>query len=245
MEKDKFPHNKYGADPEFSLYMKKGDYIPANKFFKGDGIIGVDGMSSTGEIRPRPNENVIYVVSDIKNILKKTAEHESMKDKEIYAGNYSGNPIGGHIHIEIPGKKEKKIELGRELIQRMDKILFDVVTCSIEDKKGLKMRQEHGYGKRGNYNEVPWGIEYRPCGSWLLSPEISLVYLGLAKMCYWSIVLDLPSYIDSFRTFLAFIDAWSEYPEDVKVALSLFKDLVKHNQEIDWETDILVKWGVR
>jgi hypothetical protein len=241
----KYMDNKYGADPEFGLVNAKGEMIHANTYFKGTStLLGLDGNSRTGEMRPRPHNNILFVVADIKNILSEGYKQNTFDGVEFRACSSDAQAIGGHIHIELLGKCKTNI-FQQELVARLDKVLFDCIENLLGDKKGMARRQSSGYGHRGQYNRPPYGIEYRPCSSWLISPEVATIFLGMSKMVYESQVLDLPTYLSSEKTFLTLLSHKSEYSEDVKVAIELVCNFLAKKEMVDWNTDVLKNWGVR
>lgn len=124
-----------------------------------------------------------------------------------------GRPIGGHIHISHPelvypgGRaptRNDRLRLGYRILttrlmgKLLDAVLYYGLGNTLEETlKGQKKgRLSAGYGMPGMiYLRVdgrhrghgdggePNRVEYRTPPSWLVSPELSLVYLGLAKLC--------------------------------------------------------------
>jgi len=231
-----------GADPEFMITDSNGDHIRASDLFYPSGMIGCDGCDAVGELRPTPYRDVRFLVKGIKDLfveIKKGLSTREGQSFNLYAGQYvNGFPIGGHIHISM-NKEEWFVG---EVVNRLDKILLDVVSPKIDNITQLQDRLNGGYGKRSNRNMVSYGIEYRSTGSWLLSPEIAIMYLGLAKMAYQSVVLDLPSYVSAEKTFISYAKSYASFTDDVKLALSLFSKIVAKNTRINWDVDILNNW---
>lgn len=226
-----------GADPEY-IIMRGGRVLSADKFFRFEGLAGTDGCRSTAELRPRPQDNIIKIVAEIKNIFEAVYDKLPDKSVKLLAGHLQGgHAIGGHIHFSVA-----KTSMINDLVYRLDKVLVDVITPLIDDMAQFKKRQNSGYGKRGDFHTTSYGIEYRPIGSWLHSPVIATIYLGLAKMIYQATVLDLPVYIDSKKTFFNYLSAKDVYTDDVKIAINLFYDLIKTGYKVNWQEDIIVNW---
>ena len=234
---------KYGADPEFVVRNNHGTIISAKTFFSGtSAIIGTDGNNFVGEMRPRPNSDVRLVIADIYNILKIVAKNPHLENHELLAGNYKTCPIGGHIHIDIDTSDRSRCG---DLLGRLDKVLHKIVQPILEDSYEKRERESSTYGKAGDFNTTNWGIEYRTCGSWLLSPEIALIYLGFAKMCNLAIEFDLPSYGNAEKCLSVMIEHRDIFLIDVNCAIGLFEQIVENNLIIDWDIDILKCWRVK
>jgi hypothetical protein len=226
-----------GADPEYIL-EKDGRIVPAHDHFRFEGMAGMDGNSSVAELRPRPQDNIIKLVAEIKNIFECVDNKLSDKSIKFLAGHYQCNyAIGGHIHFSIA-----KRDMIDDLVHRLDKVMVDELIPLLDDTAQFQKRIEHGYGKRGDFHSTTYGIEYRPLGSWLHSPVIATIYLGLAKMVYQATVLDLPVYRDSRKLLLDYLSAKDMYTDDVKIAINLFYDLVKSGYKVNWQENILDNW---
>lgn len=244
---------KIGADPEFAVFHN-GRWAEARKFFYGcDSVIGLDGNSSTGELRPRPSDNILAVVADIRNIFKETALQLD-KNVELRAGNYQGQvAIGGHIHVERKGEERTNRVMNLEIVQRIDAILTSMVEPFFDDLEGRRDRQNSGnYGIRdyregAHYKIQNHGLEYRPACSWLLSPEIATIFLGLAKMAVLAWDLDLPRFKSAKKSFKAYLEELEAFPSDVRMAVKLYFETLEatKGQPLDYSQDILKNWGVR
>jgi hypothetical protein len=258
LSKRKPPETTFGADPELVIHNKRGQLVHATDYFKDDStrgaIAGTDGDSTLVELRPRPYKDVIKLVAELQNIFKVIDANlrETKAEIALKAGHYvSRKAIGGHIHIgigrELPRGFKRQWYI-RHLVMTLDKILIDVVEPRLDDSEQAFERRSHShYGKRdfgeSHYKQPTYGIEYRPTGSWLHSPEVALVYLGFAKMVYQAVVLDLPIYRSPEKTLVSFLRRSKCFSEDVKLAIKIFADLtVNRNSRLNWNVNILDNW---
>lgn len=164
-----------GADPEFALvrenYQQEG--IPAFRYFSGLSTkLGVDGASSTGEIRPSPG-TAAMVTNHISYILNEAVD-KLPEDVQIRAGGgkYFSRSLGGHIHFNIPPE--------RELIDLLDYF----IGTPLKRKRG-GARPGGGYGSLGQYRTHTYGrsqngFEYRTPPSWITHPKIAYCTLMIA-----------------------------------------------------------------
>jgi len=89
-----------GADPEFEIIDKRGRLIGANVFFHGGKEIGTDGHLETGEIRPDPGRSPYHLMRNIKRVMRKLLNSESIPPESlIFAGGGTKVNTGGHIHF--------------------------------------------------------------------------------------------------------------------------------------------------
>jgi len=114
-----------GSDPEFLLYTKNKEFAPAYETIKklifndnsnnvvpiqieNKGEYGWDGANRTGEIRPKPSNDIETATDNLKQIITKM--HQDLPN--LTPTTLSINmPIGGHIHLDrILTEKEKKLE---------------------------------------------------------------------------------------------------------------------------------------
>jgi len=170
-----------GTDPEFVFIGNEGlvsadIYYPRQNNGRHDNPeIGGDGHPKTVEIRTSPKSSPKEVVGEIKRIF--TAHKDDIPREYAWrAGSFcAGKSLGGHIHFG-----DIRVEDG--IITALDGIIGQVVTL-LEDTQEAKQRRATEYGKRGDIRVKPWGFEYRTPASWIVSPEISLGVLALAKAC--------------------------------------------------------------
>lgn len=200
-EKGTFPF-KLGADPEFLLFyaqQKMGssavfDELIKPKIPEGNtewGNIGPDGNAI--EIRPKASNNPLTLTENIGHILQKI--HETVPYVDITTLSI-GNPIGGHIHLEIPqNQQENQYELHPESNQadklRAERLLgtFQLPILASEHRISAASRAQSSYGNINDYrtdekeNNI-YTVEMRaPTPEWTLSKDIAY-----ATLCYFGVV---------------------------------------------------------
>lgn len=175
---------KLGADPEFMIAnSKNGKMVPASEFFPRDGIFGCDNIRipsrqqrPVAELRPKPDTSPVNVYSNIKQALELANKKVPYKNIKWLAGSqpFSGYSIGGHIHFS-------NLPLNNQSLRALDNYL-GLPVFLLEDQ-ATAVKRRHKYGQLGEYrNKEYGGFEYRTLGSWLISPEITLAVLCLAKI---------------------------------------------------------------
>lgn len=164
-----------GCDPEFVYFnLQTNKFIPAHNLTEGSSSLGCDGHSETAELRPSPQETAKKVVSQIFTLFEEAETYDNMQKVGMLAGHFKFNKtIGGHIHIS--GFKMDMAQLGA-ILDSLFIPLSDIIDNLDERLKRLK----GGYGKGYRQQKQNW-IEYRTPGSWLLSPDIAFLNLGLAE----------------------------------------------------------------
>lgn len=171
-----------GADPEFGIIDNIMEcQVPADNILTDedrDSLIGLDGHSHVGELRPDPEKCPLKLVENISRLLGDLREEISEIDAKIVAGSVVDNsdPIGGHIHfsylknqdkISPPFSSEKKVEL----INTLD-LMAGVPLLMCEIPSSAKRRRGN-YGMPGDYRTNDHGIEYRVPSSWLIKKGIA------------------------------------------------------------------------
>lgn len=202
---------KIGADPEFLLFHGAraidANSIMNNFFSRKSGLqqasmgyvvpdageIGWDGASSTGELRPLPNESPERVTKNIGALIE--ALHKNMPFLD-YTTLSIGNPIGGHIHLDVPSSLMRSgmsiTNAERTVINRITKLLstFIMPIIASEHRISSNSRMHMGYGKA---DDIRWGTnnqnqniitaEVRGMSAeWITSPKIAqatLAYIGV------------------------------------------------------------------
>lgn len=198
---------KLGADPEFLLFYGKRK-APANKTMEAflaktqletneklkgykipnAGILGWDGHAATGEIRPDASKSPEKVAENIGTIFTKL--NEVMPFMEITTLSI-GEPIGGHIHLEIPTAKQTAFT-DTKFKQTLSKIMasFIMPILASEHRLCSASRYTSTYGKAGdlrigNIENHPGVMTCEVRGmsaEWTVSKKIStatLAYLGV------------------------------------------------------------------
>jgi hypothetical protein len=168
---------RIGADLEFEIF-RKGVFYPANKALHGiSSPVGVDGNSTTGELRPliktggRPDSLFYWDETSrtaaesqgISLLLDDVARRFDESD-EIGAGSGKKVPLGGHIHIS-------GIAIDSVFINALDKF----ITTPLNEVSDIRLRKSKGYGRLSAVDTTKphGGIEYRSPPSWLSTPEIT------------------------------------------------------------------------
>lgn len=233
---------KIGCDPEFIFRDKDGMQVYANTILQ-NGDFGMDGHSSTGEIRPKPAENSLQLVANIRKLLKEGFNHEEINELDMLAGHYKlGNPIGGHIHIS--GFEMNMPTLADKLV----KVVMRLSTC-IDNMDERKTRKDCGYGDReenGYRQQSNNWIEFRRPGSWLLSPQVAFLNLWLAEATCYAYINGQNEAFDkldkhrSCNSLIKFAEHMKDVPNQdifIQVADKTFCSL-----PLDWNVDLKGYW---
>jgi hypothetical protein len=181
-----------GCDPEFVI-IKRRKLVPMEQVLK-DGRktkkIGLDMGWKVMELRPDPSEDIFVLIAHIRHLLKHILKHHTgLRNCRFIAGHYACyEALGGHIHISV-------VDSNESLTTQAFKIYLDTVISGglmklINDKKHHATRKANGYGR--DYVHDLWHdvfrskngvLEYRTPPSWLVSPSLAFMFLGLAKIC--------------------------------------------------------------
>lgn len=205
---------KIGADPEFNLVMQ-GRKIDAQqtlefalkgkknmKFIQGKmgfdindfGNFGWDGQSSTAEIRPKAANTPQELIKNIEGILKEVSQHINLFDVSTTS---EFDPIGGHIHFEVPKGESWSNEKRNALHRKMSSFYLPVLLS--ENKVNLNLRIRQGYGslkdnriqKMFSYPDGTDGFTYEfrcPSAEWMTTPKIALATLSYLAVVYHEII---------------------------------------------------------
>jgi len=159
-----------GTDPEFRFYdPAEKEFVPAEDVcgYRTRSLIGTDGCSSVGEIRPRPEKSPIKLTERVKKLLQMLWQQYG--SYYVFAGsNQGGYALGGHIHFSLRPEEE--------LLLRMDRYV-GVTTYLLEDFPTMR---GDGYGQIHAYRSQPWGVEYRTPSSFILDKGLTQGVLCLA-----------------------------------------------------------------
>jgi len=175
---------KLGADPEFMIAnSKNGKMVAASEFFPREGLIGCDNIRvpsrqqrPVAELRPNPNISPTILYSNIKQALEQANKMVPYRNIKWLAGSqpFSGYSIGGHIHFS-------NLELNNQSLRALDNYLGLPVFLIENQNSSVKRRNK--YGHLGDFRVKDYGgFEYRTPGSWLITPEITMAVLCLAKI---------------------------------------------------------------
>ena len=167
----------FGADPECEIVgtdntMRRAyeiladeDMLDEDGCLTEDGArillnssIGVDGASSTAELRPQPF-HCQYLENGIAGIERLVSDVAAGYGEYYWSVQSHYVPCGGHIHIGCPSRDL----LNYELIRWLDY----VVGRRLIALSG-RARKKSEYNKAGKWRDQPHGIEYRtPSAVWL------------------------------------------------------------------------------
>lgn len=168
-----------GADPELIFVGPKG-IVSAGNYFDRQGNhagqnpeIGADGHPWTAEIRPQAALTPRGLIENIRGILKRN--HDKLPDDISWrAGSFiHRKAIGGHIHFG-------GVKADDTIITVLDGIVNQIIIL-LEDVEGARSRRAGPYGQLSDIRTKRWGFEYRPLPSWIVSDEIALGVIALAK----------------------------------------------------------------
>ncbi|MBI4029098.1 MAG: hypothetical protein HY376_01915 [Candidatus Blackburnbacteria bacterium] len=139
--------------------------------------IGVDGCSTTGELRPPYSDNPLIHFQNVRHSICALDRIVRLSKRRIkvFAGNcWYGEPMGGHLHIG-----GKTVSAAR--IDALDTYLAFWLKRIYDADKAVE-REENGYGEFGQYRTKPYGFEYRTPASWLVNPVTAKAVICLAKV---------------------------------------------------------------
>jgi hypothetical protein len=197
---------KLGADPEFMLFnSKSGKMVAASEFFPREGIVGCDNIRipnrqqrPVAEIRPSPELSPHILIDNIRHALKMANKMAPYRKVKWVAGSHpTGNySIGGHIHFS-------NIDLNYSLLRALDNYL-GIPVFLIENPISAARRRKK-YGLLADFRVKDYGgFEYRTPGSWLVSPQLALAILCLAKIVAIHHMELTENYLDNYEAQSAF-----------------------------------------
>ncbi|HWP98313.1 MAG TPA: hypothetical protein VN426_15820 [Syntrophomonadaceae bacterium] len=224
---------KMGADPEFMmLNSKNGRIVSASDHFPREGTIGCDNIRipnrsqrPIAEIRPRPDASPFVLTANIKQALNLANQMAPYRNVRWVAGSQPGGgfSIGGHIHFS-------NTKLNASLLRALDN--FVALPIFLIENPVTAARRRKKYGQLGDHRVKDYGgFEYRTPGSWLVSQNITLAILCLAKL----VVSRYPwlpyNYLNTVEAHEAF------YQGDQEYFLPIFNRLWSHLQDLDMFKD--------
>lgn len=155
---------------------------------KGAGNIGWDGCSSTGEVRPCPDNNPKNIINNIGKLISTLARN--MQWLKFYTLSSYGS-VGGHIHLDLPSGVRRDDEDAMNILH--DKMAFLSLPIIMGDNKlNLSIRRKGGYGKLDDYRVESHGrnatYEFRvPSAEWMITPKIAEATLSYIACIYHEI----------------------------------------------------------
>ena len=260
-EQNHKPEIKLGADPEFMISNSRTEkMIPASEFFPRDGIVGCDNIRiprrqqrPIGELRPQPDISPIILQENLKSALEQANKLVPYKNIKLLAGSqpFPGYSIGGHIHFS-------NLPLNSHSLRALDNYLGLTVFLLENQQTSVKRRRK--YGHLNDYRTKDYGgFEYRTPGSWLVTPEISLAVLCLAKLVgnnYSQLRHNFFLSVNAHRAFyrgdahyfrVQFDDLWHDLKklDDYKTyskELEIIPRMIRQNQTWDENMDLRKSW---
>ncbi len=174
-----------GCDPE--LVVIRDDKIRLeDKSVSKNGKFGWDHGGRVFEVRPSPSTNPIDLVINIQKIfLSHVRRHPNFLNHEWKAGSYfDGDGLGAHIHI---GLFDTQIDYD-VLLHCLDDYVGAISVLMEDGREGHKRRKETEYGRASAIRRKKWGMEYRTCSSFIVSPAVAASMLCLAKVVVFDLV---------------------------------------------------------
>ncbi len=254
---------KLGADPEFMIAnTKNSKMVAASEFFPREGLIGCDNIRvprrqqrPVAELRPKPDTSPAILFANIKQALEQANKMVPYRNIKWLAGSqpFSGYSIGGHIHFS-------SLDLNNWSLRALDNYLGLPVFLIENQLTAIKRRNK--YGQLGDFRVKDYGgFEYRTPGSWLISPEISLAVLCLAKIIssnYRQLKQNCFIIVEAQRAFYKgdqqyfrpiFEDIWRDIQKlevynDYKNELQIIPEMIRSNTCWDEKLDIRKAWGL-
>jgi hypothetical protein len=168
-----------GSDPEFNIFKGK-ELLRAESVLREDGRdlyhseIGVDGHSTTGELRP-PHGTAHQHFLNLKTIVHELYD-KVRKDK--LAVDLIGNQeaLGFHVHLSFP---ELRIKNRAGFYQTVTRSLDAILGKYLLDLSGIS---RSCYKQLGQYREQSHGMEYRSLPAICYqTPEMAKIVYKLAQ----------------------------------------------------------------
>jgi hypothetical protein len=238
---------RIGTDLEFELH-KNGQFIPAHKHLSGlHTPIGVDGNTSTGELRPCLKtggraDSLYYFAKDAPDapdsqgisVLLDQLALKLDETFEVYAGSGCHKPLGGHIHLS--GVAVDVVFLG---------VLDRFIAIPLNEVSNTQLRIErHYYGRLSavKMGKSHGGWEYRSPLSWISTPELAKGVLSIAWVLAQAHKHGRIAHFQSWEDFY-------EYPrkghaKNIKKFTCVLSDLKQRNVKLE-AIEVLKAWGKR
>ena len=213
--------------------------------------IGCDGNNDIGELRPRYSKTPNDHHDNIKDLI---GAIDIPSKYEIRAGtNVDGRSIGGHIHIGGYEKEKYNETFFKDLSNYMSRYV-GMPLRMIEHPEDLEKRgyPDYGFGQFGQHHCTNYGIEWRMPASWLVSSDIALSALCLARIVAGEYDINpqkiiIPKIIVQRKTIeskfvaprmIGKIEKMQDYSKYSKELQPLFELLIEGKK---WKTDIDIR----
>ncbi|SFA77914.1 MULTISPECIES: YheC/YheD family protein [unclassified Bacillus (in: firmicutes)] len=249
-----------GADVEFMLSCDN-ELLPASDFFPLEGPIGCDerqieqdsGDYALVELRPLQSDSPHGLYENIKKLLKDASKEIPFDNISFRAGSmpFFGYQCGGHIHFGMNPSVS--------LIRSLDYYLA-IPLAMIEESNPSRRRRRTKHGGLGRFRMKPYGFEYISLSSWMMTPEITLATLCLARLlasCHKK--LSTPYLYDScfqeayykgnrhvltilwegIKKELTNLEEYHQYEKE----LAPFFQMIEDGSVLDGKTDLRKSWG--
>ncbi len=231
-------HLTIGADPEFELCLRNSDsLLPADDVLSDRDhhkVIGLDGCSSTGELRPDYAESPHDLVENVRELILRF--HKEHSGYSMKAGGGLRNSLGGHIHFNV-------CKLSRRQVDALDAM----VSVPYNRLCNMELRRGDGYGRLSDVRSQYHGVEYRSPSSWLCDPVIAEALLTMAWCCVlyskavetWLDGRGSPSYTHIMEFTKAELP--KKYRGVIVAGYNRMREMF-NNQECAEDVDILAAW---
>ncbi|MDD3853865.1 MAG: hypothetical protein PHD40_09480, partial [Syntrophomonadaceae bacterium] len=200
----------------------------ASQFFPRDGLVGCDNIRvpnrqqrPVAELRPKPEYSPEELTINIKLALNNAVRLAPYQNIKWIAGSqpFGGYSIGGHIHFS-------NIKLTGGLLRALDNYLGLVVFLIENPITAVRRRRKYGF--LGDFRlKDHGGFEYRTPASWLVSQEITLAVLCLAKIVANRYALLPHNFLNTIEAQQAFYEGDQDYFRLV------FSTLWSHLRQLD------------
>ena len=231
---------KLGADPEFMIFNSKTNrLLSASRFFPRDGLVGCDNIRMqnrqqrpVAELRPNPSSCPLRLSDNIKQALDSANRMAPYQNVKWVAGSQPGGAysIGGHIHFS-------NIRLTANIIRALDNYLAIPIFLIEEPVSAARRRRRYGY--LGDYRVKDYGgFEYRTPASWLVSQEITIAVLCLAKIIASSYYMLSKNFLNSVEAQRAFYTGNQDFLRPVFP--ELWADIKKTEMYMKYEEELQI-----
>jgi len=231
---------KLGADPEFMIFNSRTNrMLSASQFFPRDGVVGCDHIRMQNrqqrpiaEIRPNPSSCPLKLSDNIKQALDSATRMAPYQNVKWLAGSQPGGAysIGGHIHFS-------NIRITANFIRALDNYLAIPIFLIEEPVSASRRRRRYGY--LGDYRVKDYGgFEYRTLASWLVSQQITIAVLCLAKIIASSYYMLSKNFLNSVEAQRAFYTGNQDYLRPVFP--ELWADIKRTEMYMEYEEELQI-----
>jgi phiEco32-like amidoligase-type 2 protein len=190
-----------GTDPEFVI-LDGANIRNVEGILPFQGKLGYDHGGRVVEIRPYPKQLASQLCADIFRQLNRRELVPLRRFRWKAGAMGEDQPIGGHIHFDIPFDGVSSPVAARPERSALDRLAIWFETLELFPHGEMQRRLDIGYGRRGDIRQAgrrPDGharLEYRTPPSWLYSPKLSHLSLAAFKLA----VVDPQHTLDTLQT---------------------------------------------